>query len=32
VFRDTGQVSKDGKPFVSYFFAPAQSAQAQGAA
>lgn len=24
VFRDTGQTSPEGKPFVSYFFVPAQ--------
>ena len=29
VFRDTGQTSPDGKPFVSYFFVPVQT---QGAA
>jgi uncharacterized OB-fold protein len=26
VFRDTGQSSPDGKPFVSYYFVPAQGA------
>ncbi|MCW3834481.1 Zn-ribbon domain-containing OB-fold protein [Sphingomonas canadensis] len=32
VFRDTGQTGPEGKPFVSYFFVPAQPAQAQGEA